>query len=95
MSSYDGSATLYGFESYGPHIDAMREMYNPVADLKKANKVLQFLFTGFSGFKFPFAHYPVCSTDTRELRALIDEAITALATHDFQVSLFSSQNASL
>jgi hypothetical protein len=59
-------------------------------ETKLPEKVLQLLFTGVTGFRFPVAHYPTNGMTSRELRLIIDAIITALWKHNFQVTQTSA-----
>ena len=50
-----------------------------------SNKVLQFMFNGWTGFKFPVANFPITNMDSAELREITMEVVNALHRHGFQV----------
>ena len=50
-----------------------------------SNKVLQFMFNGWTGLKFPVANFPITNMDSAELRGITMEVVNALHRHGFQV----------
>ena len=83
---------------YGPTLNNLRKVFPKKRTKRKevdakeraltenvSNKVLQFVFNGWTGFHFPVAHYPVTSMDSAELRQLVMEVISALHLHGFKV----------
>lgn len=53
---------------------------------KLPDKVMQLLFNSVTGFHFPFAHFPTVGMKSEELKHIVEEAITALSKHNFQVN---------
>lgn len=86
MSSQDRQPVFYGFRDHGDDLENVHVIYNDKPSNALPNKVLQFIFSGLSGFKFPVAHYPTTSMTSKDLRYLIDQIITELAKHNFQVT---------
>ena len=50
-----------------------------------SNKVLQFMFNGWTGFKFPVANFPITNMDSAQLREITTKVVNALHRHGFQV----------
>lgn len=98
LTSENKSAYFSGFEEYGPMVDSIRRAGAENKDVKLANKVLQFIFNGITGFRFPVCHYPVTSMTAHELGLLVQQVMTALAKNNFQVthriSTFTSNSSS-
>lgn len=94
LSSTNKELTLTGLRDHGDFLEGLNTAYEkPSSDEGKIpDKVLQLIFNGLAGFKFPVAHYPVANMSGRELRAIIDENITALSHHDFQVHVHVHAN---
>ena len=79
-----------GFNDYGSTINNIRTAYGEKGSNRDnfsnlSNKVLQFIYNGFTGFKFPVAHYPVTNMRAAELRHILMEVINALHQHGFKV----------
>ena len=75
-----------GFCDYGDVIPELQRVYgNTDKSTALATKVLQFIFNGVSGFKYPVCHYPITGITAADLTLLIDQVITALAENHFQV----------
>ena len=92
LTSFNKEKIFYGFCEYGKTLDGVDTAYAGKSQQSPlANKVLQFVFNGLTGFRFPVCHYPIVGMDMRQLRQLISEVITGLSTHGFQVNylLFS------
>jgi len=50
-----------------------------------ASHVLQFLYSGFNGFRFPIAHFPTTQVKANELHFLFWESIKMLNMYGFNV----------
>jgi hypothetical protein len=60
-----------------------------------ATHVLQFLFLGFTGFRFPCAHFPLTTASGYELYLLLweGEAVNMLSSFGFKVQYISMDGA--
>ena len=85
LTSENKGLYFCGFEDYGDILNNLKSSCSADTEKKLANKVLQFIFSGISGYKFPICHYPITSTSAAELQQLIDEVVLALAEYKFQV----------
>ena len=86
LTSQDKQPFFYGFFEYGEMLDST-EAAHASEDVQSplANKKLQFVFNGLTGFHFPVCHCPIVGMNMRQLRQLIGEVTTALMNHGFQV----------
>lgn len=62
-------------------------------ELKLATHVLQLLFLGHTGFRFPFAHYPTIQTTPPELYLVFWDAVKMLGVYGFHVTYMSLDGA--
>ena len=76
---------LEGFTELGPQAEDFAAMKTGKCEKKIANHVLQLTFTSFSGFRFPFAHFPTTGASQSELYTNFLEAVKQLRTWDFRV----------
>ena len=97
MASENHEKMYHGFTDYGEHLENVERICQKEwTESKLANKVLQFMFNGYHGFRFPLCHFPIIGMDARQLTDLIDQAITALEHFGFHVSKdFYSFNRSI
>lgn len=58
-----------------------------------ATHVLQFVFIGFTGFRFPFAHFPSNTASGSELYLLFWKAVHMLSMFNFKVMFVSTDGA--
>ena len=57
-----------------------------------ATHVLQFVFIGNTGFRWPVAYYPSTEAHASELLDLVWAVIDALSSYGFKVSYFVTEN---
>lgn len=62
-------------------------------DLKLATHVLQLLFLGNTGFRFPVAHFPTTQISSAELYLLFWKAVKMLSIYGFTVTYISMDGA--
>ena len=55
---YKSGSSLVGLTDSGPEIKMMHAASTGKAESKMANHVLQYIFHGITGFRWPFANYP-------------------------------------
>ena len=93
MVKTNGEVLLVGFVDMGPE----SKYFNTICTGKKervlATHVLQFLYIGLNGFRFPFACFPVTQTKAGNLHFLFWEAVKFLSLYDFQVLFVSMDGA--
>lgn len=63
------------------------------SDLNLATHVLQFVFLGFSGFRFPVSHFPTIQATASDLYILTWELINMLQVFGFTVRYISTDGA--
>ena len=62
-------------------------------ELKLATHVLQLLFMGYTGFRFPIAHFPTTQTSSHELYLIFWKAVKKLRLYGFTVTYISLDGA--
>ena len=87
----NGISRIVGFVDTGVEGENMRYICNKNNQKQLATHVLQFIFLGFNGFRFPFAHFPTTQTTASELHFMFWEAVKMLNMYGFTVC-FSSQD---
>ena len=63
------------------------------SSIKLASHVLQLLFLGHTGFRFPFAHFPTSQASPPELYRIFWDAVKMLGLYGFHVTYFSVDGA--
>ena len=58
-----------------------------------ATHVLQLLFLGFGGFRFPIAHYPCTQASATELHVIVWSAVEMLSSYEFPILYISMDGA--
>lgn len=85
LTSEKRSPVFCGFTDYGSNVSHVKNIFHNDTDTALANKVIQFMFNGLAGWKFPICHYPIVGIEMREMRMMIDEIIVALNSYGFEV----------
>ncbi len=76
---------LVGFVDTGSEAADLRRLKNKDDKQELAHDALQLIFHGYTGFRFPFAHFPTSGVKASELYIIVWEAISALQQWGFQV----------
>ncbi|KAJ8299478.1 hypothetical protein KUTeg_023538 [Tegillarca granosa] len=58
-----------------------------------ATHVLQFVFLGFTGFRFPFAHFPSTTASATDLYLLMWKSVNMLSMFGFKIQYISTDGA--
>ncbi|XP_045156281.2 uncharacterized protein LOC123522863 isoform X2 [Mercenaria mercenaria] len=77
---------LTGFENVGQEAMTCGILRKGKKEITLGNHVLQFIFLGNSGFRFPFAHFISTNIQAYELDTLFWEAVYLLKMYGFNVS---------
>ena len=93
MVKTNGGVRLVGFVDMGEESDYLNTLCSGTKDRVLATHVLQFLYLGLNGFRFPFACFPVTQTKAGNLHFLFWEAIKILNVYDFKVLFLSMDGA--
>lgn len=85
ISKIGGKVKLVGFVDTGGEGNMVRSLKTKDASMKLATQVVQFIFQGHSGFRFPLCHFPVQCVKGAELYAIVNSIISTLYDFDFNV----------
>ena len=85
MDRRDGSATLTGTVDMGKEGKALDSSKTNKNKSELATHALQMEFLGFTGFVFPFAHFPTVGAQAYHLCLLFWQAVRHLYDHSFYV----------
>jgi hypothetical protein len=62
--------------------------------IRLASHILQFIFLGYDGFRFPFGYFPTKGANAPELYLAISNALQKLLSYDFKVDFICFDGAS-
>lgn len=86
LASREKQPFFSGFRDHGALLEDIASIYSePATDSKMPDHVLQLINSGFTGFRFPLAHFPTRGMTALELENIIGRSVTALYKHNFQV----------
>jgi hypothetical protein len=87
MESLGGQMQFAGLIDCGPENEAVISLIeqNVSSEAKMATHILQFIFLGNDGFRFPFAFYPTNGINAPQLFILFWRAIRMLSNWNFSV----------
>lgn len=85
---------LEGFVDLGPEGNTCKTLRTGKNEKQLGNHVLQFVFVGLSGFRFPFAHFLSNQVQATELHTLFWESIDNLQMYGFDVVFTCMDGAS-
>ena len=83
ISKRDGKVRILGFIDTGEEGNLLRKWRDK--DNQLASEVIQLIFQGHTGFRFPLCHFPVDSVKASELYIIINSAIATLQDYGFHV----------
>lgn len=89
-----GSIKLTGLVNVGQEAKCMKEMNSGSTEARLATHILQLVFLGYDGFRFPFAHYPCEQVNAPELFFIFWQAVVKLHLYSFQVDFVCMDGAS-
>ena len=93
MVKSNGEVRLIGFVDMGQVSENLNTLCTGKKERVLATHVLQFLYIGLNGFRFPFACFPVTQTKAGNLHFLFWEAVKFLNMYGFQVLFVSMDGA--
>jgi hypothetical protein len=67
----------------------MNRILSGKKEIKLATHVLQFVFLGFTGFRFPLFHFPTEQASAPELYLLFWKIVNILSTFGFKIQYVS------
>ena len=85
ISKKGGKINLVGFVDAGEKGNLLRKLKNKQDSQALATDVVQVIFQGYSGFRFPLLHYPVNSVKASGLYILINALISQLDDFGFYI----------
>ena len=80
-----GNVKIEGLVGLGQACEDMRKMVNKTNDLQMAKYVLQFIFLGYDGFRFPVAYFPTTGVNAPELYMNLRNMISELSLYGFSI----------
>jgi len=80
-----GLLEMTGFTDIGQEGDICNKLRNGNCDKLMGTHILQLLFLGLNGFRFPFAHFVTKGIQASEVYGLFWKAIRLLYTYGFKV----------
>jgi len=86
MKSVNGVWKLIGLVSLGEDYNCMQRIMTGKETIEVATHVLQFVFLGNNGFRFPFAHFPTTEVDPSTLYTQFWKAAGWLRRYGFQTN---------
>lgn len=84
---------LIGFTECTPESVIFEQLKSNKTDRILATHVLQLVFLGFTGYRFPFSHFPSNTASVHELYLIIWKAISMLSTFGFTIQYTSTDGA--
>ncbi len=94
MEFKDGSIKMTGLLDMGDVSDSMRNLTQNTTNVRLATHILQLVFLGYDGFRFPFVYYCSDGATCPELFFKMWESIYALKRWGFDVDYVSLDGAS-
>lgn len=89
----NNNTQLIGFTECTPESIVFDQIKNNKCEKTLVTHVLQFVFLGFTGFRFPFAHFPSYTASGHELYSLIWKSVNMLSTFGFIIQYISTDGA--
>ena len=91
--SRDNKIYITGFTDLGDESALVESIKTKTSNMKLATHVLQYVFLGFSGFRFPICHFPTIQASASDLYILTWEVINMLQVFGFTVRYISTDGA--
>lgn len=88
-----GALDLYGFVNLGEEGNNIENLRSGIQSKSAGSHILQIMFTGITGFRFPFAHFVSKNVNACELYSLFWEAVNKLHDYGFAVKYVSMDGA--
>jgi hypothetical protein len=89
----NGNVELIGFTECTPESVIFDQMKSNKKEKTLATHVLQLMFLGFTGFRFPFAHFPSHTASGQELYLLLWKSVNMLSSYGFTIQYVSTDGA--
>ncbi|XP_033763366.1 uncharacterized protein LOC117344648 [Pecten maximus] len=89
----NGTLKLIGFTECTPESVIFDQLKTNKQEKVLATHVLQLVFLGFTGFLFPFAHFPTTTASGHELYLLVWKSVNMLSMFDFKIQYISTDGA--
>ena len=89
----NGNIELIGFTEMTPETLVFEKMKSHKNERILATHVLQFVFLGFTGFRFPFAHFPSHTASGHDMYLLMWKAVNLLLNFNFKIEYVSTDGA--
>lgn len=80
-----GNVKIEGLVGLGQPSEDMRKMVNKTDELLMAKYILQFIFLGYDGFRFPVAYFPTTGVNAPELYINVWKIISELSLYGFSI----------
>ena len=88
-----GTIQLVGFTDCTPESIIIDQLKSNKMEKTLATHVLQLVFLGFTGFRFPFAHFPTTTASGYELYLVLWKAVNMLSVFGFKIQYISTDGA--
>ena len=85
-----GTVIKEGLIGLGQACEGMRKIVNKIDDLQMAKYILQFIFLGYDGFRFPVAYFPTTGVNAPELYMNVWNMISELSVYGFLWNMYAS-----
>lgn len=89
----DGNVYVWGFKEVTDESQFIDSILSGKKEIKLATHVLQFVFLGFTGFRFPLFHFPTEQASAPELYLLFWKIVNILSTFGFKIQYVSLDGA--
>jgi hypothetical protein len=86
----NGSIQPIGFTECTPESVVLDQINTNKNERTLVMYVLQLVFLGFTGYRFPFAHFPTATTSGHELYLLLWKSVNMLSMFGFKVQYIST-----
>lgn len=90
---HNGSVELIGFTECTPESIVLEQIKSGKEERILATHVLQLVFLGFTGYRFPFAHFPSHTASGHELYLLVWKSVNMLSSFGFTIQYISTDGA--
>ena len=85
ISRQEGEIRIDGLVNLGKTCDDMQIMNSQTQELRMAKYILQFIFLGYDGFRFPIAYFPTAGVNAPELYLNVWNIISELYLYGFSI----------
>lgn len=85
MVTSGGTTHIVGFVDNGKEANTLNQLRKSSTDREVASKVQQFIFLGYTGFRFPVGHFPTRGATAHDMYIQYWECVEQLLSFGFQV----------